>query len=350
MPKARVKLGAAAPQASKEHEGGGCTDLPKARVKLRAAAPQTSKEHGGGGGLQDKGEREGTEDGPVDVQMKLGISFLAAGPPHSLVRAEFEKTLLLDLSSASGLAPEGFCVQKMAPGSVIVDMQIRYNPKGAGPKPPDVARDLQRQVSDSNSPLRQGKITRYVESITNPSKERSTDAGSSGAGIAVSPQPPQPVRAVTATREVAEVELRLSLNRANWSVRLEDPSERQELEYNLACDVANASGIKISRVVVLNLSCEEHRCWSRISEDITNIHADTRIHISCTHTHIARTHTLRAHTHTFRAHTHARMHAYKYICAHSCVRAHMCSYVRRCIHARTHIHSYTFIHTLTASS
>ena len=68
-----------------------------------------SKEGPGGG----QTVTEGVADGSVDMRVKLGLNFSVAGAPHSLERASFEKTLVRDLSNASGLAPGGFCVHKV---------------------------------------------------------------------------------------------------------------------------------------------------------------------------------------------------------------------------------------------
>ena len=106
---------------------------------------------------------------PVDMQLKLGLDFLVAGQPNSLERSAFEQNLIRDLSNASGLNPVSFRVQRMSPGSIIVDMQIHRDPIGRGRQPRDVAMDLEAQAKDPGSRLRNGILTCYTEAIAFPS-------------------------------------------------------------------------------------------------------------------------------------------------------------------------------------
>ena len=108
-------------------------------------------------------------DGPVDMELKLGLDFVVAGPQGSPTRASFEQNLIRDLSNASGLSPVSFRVKRMSPGSVIVDVEIHRDPTGRGPQPHDVAMDLEQQAMDPRSALRNGILTSYTMAIAFPS-------------------------------------------------------------------------------------------------------------------------------------------------------------------------------------
>jgi len=99
------------------------------------------------------------------ITLRLGIDFSAVGEIGSVCRADFEKDLCQDLANASGvLLQSDFRIKSLSPGSVIADVRIMSTQ--AGPDPLDVAAELEEQVSDLNSPLRSGSITRFVESIS----------------------------------------------------------------------------------------------------------------------------------------------------------------------------------------
>ena len=103
---------------------------------------------------------------PVEIIVKLGLDFSSAGADGSQEREEFERELSRNLSHASGLPPANFKVKNMSPGSILVDTEIKPDVTGKFPDPATVAKDLERQVHDVNSPLRSGTITRYAQSIT----------------------------------------------------------------------------------------------------------------------------------------------------------------------------------------
>jgi C-terminal processing protease CtpA/Prc len=103
---------------------------------------------------------------PVEIIVKLGLDFSSAGADGSQEREEFERELSRNLSHASGLPPANFKVKHMSPGSIVVDTEINPDVTGKFPDPETVAKDLERQVHDVNSPLRSGTITRYAQSIT----------------------------------------------------------------------------------------------------------------------------------------------------------------------------------------
>jgi len=102
---------------------------------------------------------------PVDVTLKLGLDFAVAGAQGSQQRATFRHALVQDIANATRLAPANFAIKHMSPGSLIVDIQIRpdscntFDPEG-------VARHLQSQADDPQSPLRSGTITRFTESVS----------------------------------------------------------------------------------------------------------------------------------------------------------------------------------------
>ena len=107
----------------------------------------------------------------VDLQLKLGLDFMAAGEQGSPARALFEQNLTRDLSQATSVHSNRFLIKKVSPGSVIVDLEIvkNFNSWDMGPEPQHVAADLERQVNDPNSPLRNGWLTCYAVAIVFPS-------------------------------------------------------------------------------------------------------------------------------------------------------------------------------------
>jgi len=102
----------------------------------------------------------------VDMQLKLGLDFIVAGQPKTPERASFEETLICDLSNASGHDPASFEVQRVSPGSIIVDMRIHPDTSGAGLEPQDIASDIARQAKDPVSRLRNGILTSWTMGIT----------------------------------------------------------------------------------------------------------------------------------------------------------------------------------------
>jgi len=98
-------------------------------------------------------------------RMTLGLDFSKCGDEGTVLRNGFTDRLLQDLGDAAGTAPSNFCILRFAPGSIILDLQVRPDPMGKGLVPMLVVRDLQRQVDDPRSLLRNGAISRYVQSI-----------------------------------------------------------------------------------------------------------------------------------------------------------------------------------------
>ena len=110
-----------------------------------------------------------TAPNSVNMQLKLGLDFSAAGQQGSPARAAFEQNLIRDLSNATGLNPVSFRIKNMSPGSVVVDADIHADPSGRGPEPQQVAAELERQARDAYSLLRNGNLTCYTESLSFPS-------------------------------------------------------------------------------------------------------------------------------------------------------------------------------------
>ena len=105
----------------------------------------------------------------VDVTMKLGLDFAAAGAPYSSQRQAFEYNLTCDLVNSTGAWAGAFHIISVSPGSVIIDLEIHPDPAGRGPSPLSVANDLEIQATDPSSPLRHGTITCYTQALALPS-------------------------------------------------------------------------------------------------------------------------------------------------------------------------------------
>jgi hypothetical protein len=101
---------------------------------------------------------------PTAVQIKLDLPMTAAGEAGTSQRIIFEKDVRQDLSNACGLSSEHFCITKIAPGSILLDIEIW--PDIAGGSSEHVAQSLVVQVHDPRSRLRAGSLTQYVTSIT----------------------------------------------------------------------------------------------------------------------------------------------------------------------------------------
>ena len=99
------------------------TPSPTSALARRSGRPSSvgrgeGRRGGGGGGEGD------VLSAHVEVQLKLAMSFTAAGQQGSPARALFEESLVEDLARASGLSATNFCVKKVSPGSVIVDVEV----------------------------------------------------------------------------------------------------------------------------------------------------------------------------------------------------------------------------------
>ena len=101
---------------------------------------------------------------PVDIVMKLGLNFSAAGEEGSKARRLFERSLVQDLANASGMPATNFKVRNMSPGSVMVDIRVLPNPS-RGFDPEHVVKDLEAQADDAGSQLMNGILTRYTQSL-----------------------------------------------------------------------------------------------------------------------------------------------------------------------------------------
>jgi hypothetical protein len=101
---------------------------------------------------------------PVQLTMTLEIPFHETGEEGSSKREAFKRDMEKDLAKASGLPAENFKITKLSAGSVIVDMTILPDPLGAI-APSAVARNLEQQAADPNSPLRSGKLTSKTQGI-----------------------------------------------------------------------------------------------------------------------------------------------------------------------------------------
>jgi hypothetical protein len=105
------------------------------------------------------------------MTVKLSINFKAAGDEGSLQRSKFEKDLVSDLATASGVAADRFKIRKLAPGSVLVGVDIYPEPSGHGPSAAEVSEELEKQADDPSSALRRGKVTSSVSDIALPHQQ-----------------------------------------------------------------------------------------------------------------------------------------------------------------------------------
>jgi len=112
---------------------------------------------------------------PVQLTMTLSMSFHETGQEGSSKREAFKRDVANDLAKASGLPAENFKITKLSAGSVIVHIDIMHidimhidimtDPLSIAPAPSAVARDLEQQAADPNSPLRSGKLTSKTKGI-----------------------------------------------------------------------------------------------------------------------------------------------------------------------------------------
>jgi len=101
----------------------------------------------------------------VGIQIILGLDFSQCGDEGTVLRAGFMERLQKDLGNAAGTAPSNFCILRMAPGSIILDIQVRPDLMGKGLSAISMVRDLQGQVDDPRSLLRNGVFSGSVQSI-----------------------------------------------------------------------------------------------------------------------------------------------------------------------------------------
>ena len=114
--------------------------------------------------LPDEVDLITTVGGVVRCTIKLGLDFRVTGTAGSEQRSLFENNLAQDFSHATGFPPYCFDIKNVAPGSVVVDFEVRSSP--SVPSPLLIASDLQKQISDPASKLRNGATTRYATSLT----------------------------------------------------------------------------------------------------------------------------------------------------------------------------------------
>jgi hypothetical protein len=193
----------------------------EAAAALQLPVPDAARGPGGdngGGESKLEGGGQGDEDGaaapavvgasqaaalpdPVQLTMTLGMSFHETGEEGSSKREAFKRDVANDLAKASGLPAENFKITKLSAGSVIVDIDILPDPLGIAPAPSDVARDLQKQTADPNSPLRSGKLTSQTQVIQVLSPQPTTGA-----------PPPPPTQTIVEERK--KVFVRRSLHKS----------------------------------------------------------------------------------------------------------------------------------------
>ena len=118
-----------------------------------------------GGILQAGASKAASLPDPVQLTMTLGMSFHKTGEEGSSKREAFKRDMANDLANASGLPAENFKITKLSAGSVVVHIDILPDPLGIAPAPSAVARDLEQQAADANSPLRSGKLTSQTKGI-----------------------------------------------------------------------------------------------------------------------------------------------------------------------------------------
>ena len=159
-----------------------CFLLMKLRVCLDIHAPTCVSRH-----TCTNLAREATDlpaEAPVKLTMTLGISLHETGEEGSSKREAFKRDVANDLARASSLPAENFKISKLSAGSVkrdlvsvqrdlsklsagsvIVDIDILPDPLGIALTTSTVARDLEQQAADPNSPLRSGKVTSQTKGI-----------------------------------------------------------------------------------------------------------------------------------------------------------------------------------------
>lgn len=101
----------------------------------------------------------------IEMTLKLGLNFSAAGGEGSKARRLFSKSLVQDLASAADTPAACFRVLSMSPGSVMVTLLVRSG-VATGPDPARIIEGLQSQVVDSDSQLMKGILTRYTLAIS----------------------------------------------------------------------------------------------------------------------------------------------------------------------------------------
>jgi hypothetical protein len=101
----------------------------------------------------------------VQLMLTLGLDFSAAGCEGSEEQEVFKHHVAADLAAATGLPPAQFCIMKLSPGSIILEIQILPNPSIISPEPKSIALHLKNQAALPTSPLFQGKLTIHTKCI-----------------------------------------------------------------------------------------------------------------------------------------------------------------------------------------
>jgi hypothetical protein len=113
---------------------------------------------------------------PEKMQLKLRLDYSIV---EEQGQKEFERKIIQDLSNATSVDESRFRISRLSRGSVLVDAEVIHAPLGRGPPPQEVILELERQAQSSDSLLRKGNLTRYIEAIA-----------IFGANVPASPAPP----------------------------------------------------------------------------------------------------------------------------------------------------------------
>ena len=101
----------------------------------------------------------------VQLTSTLDMDISNAGEEGTKEREQFKRDVAADLAIASGAPPASFVIKKLSAGSVKVDMEIVAHP-ALTRTTEDMALDVEKQASDSNSLFCTGKLTKLTTSIT----------------------------------------------------------------------------------------------------------------------------------------------------------------------------------------
>lgn len=102
-------------------------------------------------------------NGKVSCTITLDTDFAKVGTPGTKARQQFEFFLTSDLAEASGLPRKEFDIKKLAPGSVVVDLEILAQKSGKTAL--QVAENLKFQTYNPKSVLKGGQVTRSIQTF-----------------------------------------------------------------------------------------------------------------------------------------------------------------------------------------
>ena len=94
----------------------------------------------------------------LKMSLSLSVDYETFGAPFSPRRKEFQEQVVKDISLASGLLPNCFCVRNTVRGTLLEIVVFGQNSF-------EVSRMLERQARDVTSRLRHGNLTRHVLSL-----------------------------------------------------------------------------------------------------------------------------------------------------------------------------------------